>query len=147
MKKQYPDAKPLPNSTRRELVSQLIQTVTEQTLTTIFTSPSTNTTATGDPGDGSSGYGPDQGNSESIFQTNVTDTGGLDFGMGESVVAAHGLAGVTDTGASGNSSISPDGGSGGAQFSGGGDGGGGGIIYTGGDGGGGGGGAIGGLGF
>ena len=145
MKKQYPDAEPLPSSTRREIVSQLIQFVTEHILTAILTSPSTVPATTGDPNASSTGYVPETGASESMFYSNVTDTGDLDFGMGESVVAAHGLAGVTDVGASATSASNPDGGSGVAHFSGGDDGGGGGVAYTGGDGGGG--GAIGGFGF
>ena len=145
MKKQYPDAEPLPSSTRREIVSQLIQFVTEHILTAILTSPSTVPATTGDPNASTTGYVPEMGASESMFYSNVTDTGDLDFGMGESVVAAHGLAGVTDVGASATSASNPDGGSGVAHFSGGDDGGGGGVAYTGGDGGGA--GAIGGFGF
>ncbi|PVH80199.1 hypothetical protein DL98DRAFT_654991 [Cadophora sp. DSE1049] len=85
--------------------------------------------------------------SESMFQTNVTDTGGLDFGAGERVVAAHGLDGITDSGACAIASNSFDAGGGSSQFDGGGDSGGARVSYSGGDGGGGGGGAIRGFGF
>ncbi|KAH7308804.1 hypothetical protein BKA65DRAFT_576347 [Rhexocercosporidium sp. MPI-PUGE-AT-0058] len=139
LRKQYPNARPLSNNTRQTIVEQLIQGVVEQSLTTVFSNLTTDPSAGGNFADPRSAA---SSTPNVTFQSNVMETGGLDFGAGGSVVDGHGLAGITipETGIQ-----SPDVGTGSGQSYGGDGGGGGGsrVGYRGGDGGGGGAGFLG----